>query len=99
MVAELATIVSCSEMQVSDKPFIHSGGRHSMSDNGPLKCLLCMTIIPMLADLDQHSRLGLVISISLVPLRDSQRHQQETDDTVIDGASYGNAIAVPWHTL
>jgi hypothetical protein len=54
-----------------------------------------MTITPLLADFDQHSKLGLVTCPSVVPLRNSQGHQQETDDTVVGGASYGHAIAVP----
>jgi hypothetical protein len=66
-----------------------------MSDTGPWKCSLCMTITPLLADFDQHSKLGLVTCPSVVPLRNSQGHQQETDDTVVGGASYGHAIAVP----
>jgi hypothetical protein len=58
-----------------------------------------MTIVPLLADFDQYSKLGLVTSPCVVPLRNNQGHQQETDDTVIAGANHGNAVAIPWHTL
>jgi hypothetical protein len=37
-----------------------------MSGTGPSRCPLCMTIDFFLADLDQHSKLGLVASLSVV---------------------------------
>lgn len=70
-----------------------------MSDTGPWKYSLCLTITPLLADFDQHSKLGLVTCPSAIPLRNSQGHQQETDDTVVGGTSYSDAIAHPLHTL
>jgi hypothetical protein len=51
----------------------------------------------LLADFDQHSKLGLVTCPSVVPLRNS--HQQETDDAFVGGANHGNAVAIPWHAL